>query len=360
MGTPFRQSIIAHCCRCSFAPSSLVLLLLLGGWVNANSQDKNPAVPSRPGNMVTIQGRVSLSDGRPAPRVLVRLTTRGGVPREAFTNDQGRFEFTSMEEGGYVLTASSLADPNLIADAVETDTSRTATGTLNVSLTLHSTSDRINKLKPGVIRVGESAQKVPKDARKAFERGLKLKENNESAKALDSLSRAIELFPEYFQALTERGDLYVLQRKLTEAAADFARALKINDRDGPALRGSGYCKLEKKEFVQAVGDFERSISVEPDNANTYLLLGIANLELDRREPAREALQKALSFSNHTMPRAHIYLANLYALEHHYVEAADEIHKYLDADPGSADAGEMRKLEAQWRARAAVPHLIPPD
>jgi len=353
MGTPYGRPIIDPSRRRSIAARSLVLALFLG-WASANGQDKNPPVPSRPGTMVTIQGRVSLSDGRPAARVLVRLTTRGGVPREAFTNDQGRFEFTSMEEGGYVLTASSLADPGLIADAVETDTSRTATGTLNVSLILHSTLESTKKPKPSVIHVGESAQKVPKEARKAFERGLKLKESNESGKALESLSRAIELFPEYFQALTERGNLYVLQRKLTEAAADFAQALKIYDRYGPALRGSGYCKLEKKEFAQAIGDFERSISLEPENANTYLLLGIANLELDRREPAREALLKALSFSDHTMPRAHIYLANLYALEHQYLHAADELHKYLEADPNAANAAEMRKMEAQWRARAAIP------
>jgi tetratricopeptide (TPR) repeat protein len=141
---------------------------------------------------------------------------------------------------------------------------------------------------------------------------------------------------------------------LDEAAADFDRALKLNAHYGPALRGAGYCKLEKKEFVEAIDLFEKSIFVDPNNANTHLLLGIANLELDRREPARAALQKALGFNTQPVPRAHIYLANLYARERQYLQAADELHKYIEADPLAPDAAGMKEIEAKWRARATVP------
>jgi len=183
---------------------------------------------------------------------------------------------------------------------------------------------------------------------------LKFKGNDEPLKAVESFNRAVELYHDYYQALVERGDLNVSQRRLEEAAADFDHALKINAHYGPALRGSGYCKLEKKEFAEAIELFEKSISADPSNANTHLLMGIANLELDRREPARDALQKALSFDTQPVPRAHIYLANLYARERHYLQAADELHKYIEADPTAADIAEMREIEAKWRARAAAP------
>jgi tetratricopeptide (TPR) repeat protein len=205
--------------------------------------------------------------------------------------------------------------------------------------------------KAGLISAAEREQKVPKEARKAFNQGVKFREEGERDKALESLSRAIELYPEYYQALSERGDFYVLQRKLTEAAADFDRALKIHAHYGPALRGAGYCKLERREFAEAAEDLERSISAEPDHASTYLLLGIANLELDRREPAKQALQKALSLQAF---RAHIYLGNLYAREHLYQQAADELHAYLEAEPMAADAANLRRIETQWRSRLTAP------
>jgi tetratricopeptide (TPR) repeat protein len=335
---------------CYAVAKRLIMALVLAGiaWANGQAQQ---APKEKPVRLFTIYGQVSLPDGRPAVRARVKLLTRAGVPREAFTNDQGRVEFTGMEAGLYSLTASSLADPNLVSEAVEADTNRTATGNLSVHLNLREGSDTSKNTRPGVIAVAETEQNVPKEARKAFNQGVKFKKDDEREKALESFSRSIELYPEYFQALSERGDLYVLQRKLSEAAADFDRALKINARYGPALRGAGYCKLEAREFVQSAENFERAISAEPDNGNTYLLLGIVNLELDRREPAKQALQKALSL--HAF-RAHIYLGNLYAREHLYQQAADELHAYLEEEPMAADAANLRQIETQWRSRLTVP------
>jgi tetratricopeptide (TPR) repeat protein len=285
---------------------------------------------------------------------LVTLTPNSGVPRKAFANDSGRLEFPGMPEGQYTLTAISQSDPSLVSDLVETNPSRSANGNLTVQLLLRDRSDHSKDPKPGVIRAGENEQKIPREARKAFNEGLKFKGNDEPLKAMESFNRAIELYPEYYQAFSERGDLNVVQRKLEESAADFDRALEINAHYGPALRGAGYCKLEKKEFAEAVALFEKSISADPNNANTHLLLGIANLELDRLEPARDALKKALSFDSQPVPRAHIYLANLYARERRYLQAADELHKYIEADPLAADISGMKDIEAKWRARAAAP------
>lgn len=318
-------------------------------WCGSQAQE----LPTKPVRLFTIRGEVSLPDGRPAVHALVTLST-SGAQRQTYTGEEGRFEFPPMESGGYRLQASSVEQPNLVSESLDTDTTRTATDKLTVHLTLHPKSSVVKKSKPGLVSVADADEQVPKEARKAFKQGLKLRGNAAPDEALKNFSRAIELYPEYFQAFAERGDTYVALRKLPEAAADFGSALKLNARYGPALRGSGYCRLEKREFTEAIEYFERAISVEPDKANTYLLLGIANLELDRREPAKLALQKALTFSDYSMPRAHIYLANLFALDHQYLQAADELHKYLEAEPAAGDAAELRKVEAQWRARATTP------
>jgi tetratricopeptide (TPR) repeat protein len=282
------------------------------------------------------------------------LAPSSGVPRKAFTTDSGRLEFPEMPDGLYSLSAVSPSDPNLVSDVVDMNPSRSANGNLTVNLLLRDRSEHKKDPKPGVIKAGEAEQRIPKEALKAFNEGLKFKARNEPLKALESFNRAVDLYYDYYQALSERGDVNVARRKLEEAAVDFDRALKINAQYAPALRGSGYCKLEKREFVDAIGLFEKSISADPNNANTYLLLGIANLELDRREPAREALQKALSFNSQPAPRAHIYLANLFAREREYLKAADELHKYIEADPMTAEAAGMREIEAKWRARASAP------
>ena len=321
------------------------MALILAGITAATGQAQ--------GDTFLITGQVTFFNGRPAARVIVTLATRTGMSRQAFTNDQGRFEFTDIGGGGFTLTASNPADPKQRSEVVERETpSRLLTDHLYVNLILGE-GDPGKISKPGVITVEEAEQKVPKEARKAFRQGLKFKEDNDLVKALQSFSQAITLYPDYVRALVERGDLYIAQHKLDDAAAEFYRALKVNDRDGPALRGAGYCQLEKKEFAGAIELFEKSISADPNNANTLLLLGIANLELDQREPAKAALLKALSL-NPPAVRAHIYLANVYAQERLYLQAADELHKYIEAEPLAAESAPMRDREAKWRALAAAP------
>jgi tetratricopeptide (TPR) repeat protein len=332
---------------------SLMVVLILGGMASkALGQQKELPVQPKPLRIITIQGQVTLPEGTPAGRAVVTLTTTSnGIPRQAYTNEQGKFEFPGIEEGGYTLTAKSVSDPGLASESVEADTYRTATTDLRVNLVLRREANAAGNSKPEVVTAVDSGQHVPKEARKAFREGLKFRRESEAVKALEKLNRAVELYPEYYQALAERGDLLIFERKLAEAALDFERALKINSRYGPALRGMGYCKLEEREFDEAAGYLEKAITAQPDNANTYLLLGIAYLELDRREPARLALFKALSFNSQHELRAYIYLGNLYARERMYKEAAEELAMYLEANPTAADAAEIKAIEAQWRARA---------
>ncbi len=311
--------------------------------------------PSTLPRAFVINGSVALPDGSPARHAIVRITGRQGFTREMPANDQGRFEFRDMPPGFYRLTASDPADSSLVSEPAETDTSRTATDYVSVTLFMRRGVGAPGPAgKPGAVSVAEAAQKVPKEARKAYARGLKLKEEGKPDEAFESFSRAIELYPDYFQALSERGDIYVSRRKLQEAADDFERALKVDPHHGHALRGAGYCKLERKEFAAAAEDFERAIAADPDNFNAHLLHGIANVELDRRDAARASLRQALKLSPDGAARAHIYLANLYARERAFREAADELHAYLAINPNAPDADRLRQAEAQWRGRALAP------
>lgn len=328
--------------------------LLFWGVTAAAVGQQPPRLP-KPVRVYTIQGQVSLPEGMAAGRTVVTLISRGGVPRHVYTTEQGRFEFQDVPEGGYVLSAKSMTDAKLSADGVDVDTTRTATGDLTVNLVLRrDISAHSAPKKAEAVSVAEVEQKVPKPARQAYKEALKFREENQNDKALRSLARAVELFPEYFQALAERGDLLILSGKLAEAADEFARALKVNPRYGPALRGAGYCRLEKREFEEAAKYLEQATAARADDANAYLLLGIAYLELDRREQAEGALLKALGFNTQRELRAHIYLGNLYARAGRYREAADQLRKYLDANPTDPAAANLTEVEAKWRARAAAP------
>lgn len=336
------------------AGSLFVGLLLLAVAAGVAGQEKElPRLP-KPVRVYVIQGQVSMPEGMPVGQAVVTLVSRDGVPRQAYTTEQGRFEFTDIPEGGYSLSARSLSDSKLTAEGVEADTTRTATGHVTINIVLRRDAPPSTLKKAEAVSVAEVEQKVPKPARQAFKEALKFREEKQAEKALRSLGRAVELFPDYFQALAERGDLLISEGRLAEAAEDFARALKVNPRYAPALRGAGYCKLEKREFEESAKYLEQATAAQPSEPNTYLLLGIAYLELDRREQSEAALVKALSFNTRRELRAHIHLGNLYARSGRYGEAAEELRKYLEANPADPSAAQLREVEANWRARAAAP------
>ena len=298
----------------------------------------------------SVNGTVSLPDGNPAIRVIVRISGLNGLNREVRTDNQGRYEFQAIPSGRYRLTVTNPADPSQFTDAVEADTSRTAGNRLLVHLYLKTAQSK-KQSRTGLVSLAEASQQIPKDARKAFEEGLRLKVDNQIDRALKSFTRAIDLYPSYFQALVERGQLNIAKNQIAEAIADFERAVKLNEEWGPALRGLGYCYLEQQKSEAAAQLLERAVAAEPGVANTHLFLGIASLALDRRDAAKSALQEALRLDSKIAVTAHVYLADLYARQERYTEAADELRIYLAASPGAPNAAKLKAKEAELRARA---------
>jgi len=345
-----RPTRLRRVARAARAACHLSLALTLSYICPSHAPARQRDAPDESRRRYTIQGQVTLPDGRPAANALVKLTGTLGVNREALANDAGRYEFAELPAGSYQLEARSPTGGNPAFGSVETHTTRTATNSLTANIAMRAEAVKTSGPKPAVVSAADAGQKVPPQARKAFEEAVKFRGSNDPAKALASFTQAIELYPAYYQALAARADMHLSRRQLSEAAADFDRALKSNPRYGAALRGAGYCKLVRGQFAEAVEYFDKAVVAEPESARSFLLLGMANFELDRREQAKLALQQALKIDAAQSVRARLYLANIHAREGHFRRAADELRTYLEAAPSDPEAAELRKVEALWRAR----------
>jgi tetratricopeptide (TPR) repeat protein len=192
-------------------------------------------------------------------------------------------------------------------------------------------------------------QEVPRPARKAFDRALRYLDEKRYEDAIKGFDRAVELFPAFFQAMTERGHVLIAMGRAPEASADFARALELNSRYGPAIRGSGICKFQQGNYAEAVQELERAAQAEPGNATNYLFMGTAQVALDRREQARASLQKALSIDSAAAARAHVYLANLSIRENRPQDALAELDAYFAAVPNPPDKEKLLAIRSQLRS-----------
>jgi tetratricopeptide (TPR) repeat protein len=299
------------------------------------------------GQGMTVTGPVWLPDGSPAQRARIRITGSTGVSIEVLADASGKYS-QQLPLGRYRLTAINPQDPQQFTDPVEAEGTR-FNPNVNAELFLRlPTTDDKTQSRGRVTSVAEASQNVPKDARTAFEEGVNQRKKKQFDKALASLTRAIELFPAYYQALVERGELRVNMERFAEATQDFDGAIEVNKGYERALRGAGFCRLRLQRYVEAIEFFERAILIDPNVVQTHLFLGVARIAVGRNEQARSALTEALRLDRAVAVSAHVYLANLDASEKRYKDAADHLKAYLAARPDAPDAPRLKQREAELR------------
>lgn len=306
---------------------------------------------------ITVFGRVYLPDGQPADgqpgvRAKVRIEIVNGFWREVWSDDQGRYEFRGIPSGRYRISATNPEVAEQYTEPAESDSTRSFANRLQVDLFLRLPVRVGGKeTPPGVVTVEEAAQRIPGGARKFYEEGMRLLRAQDEEGAVQQLTRAIEDYPDYFQALTERGNVAMGRNRFDEAARDFGEALRVNRRYAPAWRGLGYCQLQQRRFEEGVASLEQAYAAAPRVPLTLLLLGYGNLSLNRYEPARQCLEEALRLDEKSAARAHVYLGEIVARSGEYERAADHIKQYLRLNPAASDGVRLRELEDGWRRQA---------
>ena len=92
-----------------------------------------------------------------------------------------------------------------------------------------------DRLDEAVGQLEELARREPKDVNTLLQLALFYSVQKNSAKAIETYTGALALDPQNWQALCERGDVYLNVGKQAEAVADFEQAIKLNRQDESLL-----------------------------------------------------------------------------------------------------------------------------
>jgi tetratricopeptide (TPR) repeat protein len=302
---------------------------------------------------ITVSGKVSLPDSNPAAQILINISGTNGFSASTNTDDVGNFRFEGIPRSIYSLTATIPKNMRYRAEPLSVDTTREGSNfTANIFLRNPMEDSGEKEKKAQVISTKEANQNIPRDARKALDKAKKLREQKKFDAALAELDKAVRIFPEYFQAFTEKGTVQIQSGHTQEALQDFNRAIQIFPEHEPALSGAGYCLLTLEKYQQSIDLLERAVHLDSTHTQNLLFLGIANLALSRWQKAQEALEQALKLDAAGAVSARIYLAEAFAGQHLYSRAADELHTYLQLNPGVPNADRLQKKEKYWRAQIA--------
>lgn len=310
-----------------------------------------------------IAGMVFNEEGRPVSETYVELLSDLDTTiSQVRTTSSGRFEFLGLSEGRYKLRVRAFGTDYLpqVQEVILANVSAAGGGTggevkqVDIYLRLRPEVMAGPFYAPGTV----FAQEVPEEAKKLFQEGVSELRAKKEAEGFESLKRALELFPNYYDALDRLGGEYAVrgnqERRYFEAARVLlAKAVEVNPKSFSSTFGLGFAQYNLGLTKESVESLQRAVNLYGKSPSAHLWLGIAQRRAGKPEQAEASLKRADALSNGKEPDAHWQLANLYNEQKRYAEAAAELEKFLKARPDARDADKIKQMIVQLKQKAGA-------
>ncbi|HWT01964.1 MAG TPA: tetratricopeptide repeat protein [Pyrinomonadaceae bacterium] len=312
-----------------------------------------------------IRGKVRNTAGANVPRAAISLEQNGAMVDQTVTNNEGDFSFTGLMDTSYVVIVSA-ADYNTTSESVQfvmMPSSNSMGETRTVEITLAARGG-VRPPRAGLNFV----QDVPRPAREAFDAGMKLARENRAQEAVASYERAVQLFPDYFDARLVLASESARAGRHDDAIKHLDEARRVNPKDDRVYDLFARIMMEQRKYAVAARIFAEAARLNPADPQYPLSQGAALIEQaaaidparsqaakDERafalDEAEKALTRASVLSNKKSAEVHRQLARLYEKKGDRPRAADELEQYLRKTPGAKNADAIREAIRKLREPA---------
>jgi hypothetical protein len=220
--------------------------------------------------------------------------------------------------------------------------------------------------------------KAPKDARRAYEKGLQAERNGKLADAQKYFKTAVETYPIFVSAWFQLGTVLEKQNQKDGARKAYTQATTIDARFLPpylSLASMAYQTGNWTEVLRLTGHIldldplndaavtKYIVDLDPLNYTAaYFYNAVANYKLNKIEDAEKSGLKAEHLDLLTnFPQLHLLLAEIFARKNNYAMAISEIRAYLDLAPHAEHVDQVQERLAKFeKLNGPVPTNEKPD
>jgi hypothetical protein len=213
--------------------------------------------------------------------------------------------------------------------------------------------------------------KAPKDATKAYDKGLQAEKNGKLDDAHKYFATAVELYPSSANAWFQYGTVLQKENQQDAARNAYTQATTIDTRFLPpymSLASIAYQAGNWSEVVDLTGHIlhldplnrvavnNYILDLDPVNyADAYFYNAMANYKLNKIDDAERSALKAehLDLRTH-FPQVHLLLAEIFTRKENYAIAIAQIQTYLALAPNAKDADNVRGQLAKLEKLSASP------
>jgi tetratricopeptide (TPR) repeat protein len=323
---------------------ALVFLALAAPARAQNSErDRDTYNPST--TNVDITGQVRFA-GSMSPAEGVRVTLEkvgGGTLDQMATDNRGRFHFTSLQRGQYVVNISA---PCYQTDRRQVELVLIFRAYLDVELAPDTTSPTCAAAPAASVDA-----RIPEEARKEFERGSAALSKGKDEEGVGHLRKAVEIYPDFMQARLLLASAHMKARRFEDAEATLARAIETDPHNVAALVSLGEARRRLKKYPEAEESLAAALKLDDACWQGHLALGRVYLDTDQVKKAAPHIGRTLQLKP-DLPEAHLLGGNILLKIGEPARALTEYEEYLRLAPEGEYAAPARELVGKLKKSLA--------
>jgi tetratricopeptide (TPR) repeat protein len=351
----------------------------------------SPTQGTQPPQTIFLSGRVMLEDGSaPTESVIIERVCSGSPHAEGYTDSKGYFSIRLGEQNNGVMhdaseemgtpgmpggnsTFNSVGNPSLTSGSrfsdnryFDCDLRARLAGYRSQSVTLANRRP-MDPPDVGVIllhRLGASegttvsavALAAPKDARKAYEKGLEALKKHKPDDAVRDFQKTVEIYPKHAAAWIELGHYRLAQNDTVEARAYFQKAVEADPKFAGSYMELAVLDYKAESWPALLEVTDKIIQLDSfDYPQAHFLNALANYRLSNFDAAEKSAREALRLDTRKEYVATMHLLGvILAQKQDYPGAAEQLKAYLKEAPQASDAatvkGQLAQLERVLAAK----------
>jgi tetratricopeptide (TPR) repeat protein len=191
--------------------------------------------------------------------------------------------------------------------------------------------------------VSASTLAAPKEARKAYEKGLESVTKNKLAEAQASFQKAVKVYSGYALAWLELGKVQAAQGELEAARSSFNQSIMADPKFVVPYVEMSELEYRAHEWQQLAETSEKAIGLDAFHyPQAFFLNAAANYNLHHLDQAEQSARRAQKLDvNHQIPRIWHLLGIILSDRQDLTRASDALRDYLKFAPNAPDAADVR-------------------
>jgi tetratricopeptide (TPR) repeat protein len=317
--------------------------------------------------------------GAPAESVTIeRLCSTNSVRAEGYTDSKGRFSFNLGQNSG-AFADSSIGNPQAFQPGGTGASSNIGAGGANpnpesaywdcelrarlpgyrsgtVSLAGRRMLDNpdvgVIVLYPmaGIqgLTASATSSRAPKEARKAYEKGLAAAKKGKPDQAEQDFRKAVQVYPRFAEAWLELGKALERGEHYPEAREAYASALAADSKYVYPYQQLYQMALREQNWQDLADKTGQLLHLDPyEFPNAYYFNALAHLQLREYDAAEKSAQQAVEADwKQANPKTYYLRGAILVQKKDWAGAAESFRAYLKAAPDAADKAYVEKTLGQ--------------